>query len=182
MTDSDLWNSKTKRETRKSEQFEYSPALNFISANPQDQFMLVRYAFYVSPSRSQERSARWEHDSCEASRTIQLKRRRKKMVLGLVMASVLGTLWAWIVWIVVGGFAGALADRLVQGDKLGILGNIVIGIVGGLTGGAILGLFGIESDTIIWTFLTAFLGAVLLLWLINLITGGRGIGKRARDR
>lgn len=104
------------------------------------------------------------------------------MVLGLVMASVLGTLWAWIVWIVVGGFAGALADRLIQGDKLGILGNIVIGIVGGLIGGAILGLFGIESDTIIWTFFTAFLGAVLLLWLINLITGGRGIGKRARDR
>ncbi len=53
------------------------------------------------------------------------------MVLGLIMASVLGTLWAWIVWIIVGGFAGALADRLVQGDKLGILGNIVIGIVGG---------------------------------------------------
>jgi hypothetical protein len=28
----------------------------------------------------------------------------------------------------------------------------------------------------------AFLGACLLLWLINAITGGRGIGKRARER
>jgi uncharacterized membrane protein YeaQ/YmgE (transglycosylase-associated protein family) len=63
---------------------------------------------------------------------------------------------------------------------LGILGNIVIGIVGGLIGGAILGLFGIGGEGILWTFLTAFLGAVLLLWLLNAITGGRGIGKRAR--
>ena len=54
------------------------------------------------------------------------------MVLALVMASVLGTLWAWLVWIVVGGLAGALADRLIQGDKLGILGNIVVGIIGGV--------------------------------------------------
>lgn len=102
------------------------------------------------------------------------------MFAALVLASVFGTLWAWIVWIVVGGFAGALADRLIQGDKLGILGNIVIGIVGGLVGGAILGLFGFDGNGIIWTFVTAFLGAVLLLWLINAVTGGRGIGGRAR--
>ena len=101
------------------------------------------------------------------------------MVQAFVMASVLGTLWAWIVWIVVGGLAGALADRLIQGDKLGILGNIVVGIVGGVIGGAILGLFGIEADGILWTFLTAFAGAALLLLLINALTGGRGIGKRA---
>jgi hypothetical protein len=63
MIDSDLWNSKTKLETRKSDKFEYAPVLNFISANPQDQFILARYALYVSPGRSQERSARWENDS-----------------------------------------------------------------------------------------------------------------------
>ncbi len=100
----------------------------------------------------------------------------------MIMASIFGTLWAWMVWIVVGGLAGALADRLIQGDKLGILGNIVIGIIGGLIGGAILGLFGLGGDGIIWTFVTAFLGAVLLLVLINALTNGRGIGKRARIR
>ena len=103
------------------------------------------------------------------------------MVQALVIASILGTFWIWMVWIVVGGLAGALADRLVQGDKLGILGNIVVGITGGVIGGAILGLFGFAGDGIIWTFITAFLGAALLLWLINAITGGRGIGKRARS-
>ena len=103
------------------------------------------------------------------------------MVLSLVIGSILGTLWAWMVWIVVGGLAGALADRLIQGDKLGIVGNIVVGIVGGVIGGAILGLFGLDGGGIIWTFVTAFLGAALLLWLINTITGGRGIGKGARN-
>jgi uncharacterized membrane protein YeaQ/YmgE (transglycosylase-associated protein family) len=101
------------------------------------------------------------------------------MIQALVIAGVLGTFWAWIVWIVVGGLAGALADRLIQGDKLGILGNIVVGIIGGAIGGAILGFFGFDGNGIIWTFVTAFLGAALLLWLINAITGGRGIGKRA---
>jgi uncharacterized membrane protein YeaQ/YmgE (transglycosylase-associated protein family) len=83
-----------------------------------------------------------------------------------------GTLWTWLIWIVAGGLAGALADRWIQGDKLGILGNIVIGIVGGLIGGAILGLFGLEGQGIIWTFVTALLGAALLLWIVNLVTHG----------
>ncbi|MFL5661494.1 MAG: GlsB/YeaQ/YmgE family stress response membrane protein [Ktedonobacteraceae bacterium] len=93
-----------------------------------------------------------------------------------------GTLWTWLVWIVVGGLAGALADRWIQGDKLGILGNIVIGIVGGLIGGAILGLFGLEGQGIIWTFVTALLGAALLLWIVNLVTHGRGLGTRMPRR
>src|SRR2546423_7066829 len=77
----------------------------------------------------------------EAPREIQIRRSRNKMILAVVMASVLGTFWAWIVWIVVGGLAGAVGDRLIQGDKLGILGNIVIGILGGLIGGGIPCLF-----------------------------------------
>lgn len=102
------------------------------------------------------------------------------MVSAFVMASVLGTLWAWIVWIVIGGLAGALADRLIQGDQLGIVGNIVVGIIGGLLGGAVLGLFGINVDGIIWTFITALLGAIVLLMIVKAVTGGRGIGSRPR--
>ena len=100
------------------------------------------------------------------------------MIFTFVLASIFGTVWAWIVWIVVGGLAGALADRLIQGNKLGILGNIVLGLVGGLLGGMILGLFGISADGIFWTFLTAFFGAVILLWVVNALTAGRGIGSR----
>lgn len=102
------------------------------------------------------------------------------MVTGFVLASVLGTLWAWIVWIVIGGIAGAIADRIIQGDQLGILGNIVIGIIGGLIGGIILGFFGVGGTGIIITFITALLGACLLLWIAKAVTHGRGIGGAPR--
>jgi uncharacterized membrane protein YeaQ/YmgE (transglycosylase-associated protein family) len=102
----------------------------------------------------------------------------KKMTQTFVLASVFSPLWTWLVWIVVGGLAGALADRWIQGDRLGIAGNIIVGILGGLIGGIILGLFGIEGQGIIWTFVTALLGAVLLLWLARAITGRGGIGSK----
>lgn len=97
-----------------------------------------------------------------------------------VFASVLGTLWAWIVWIVIGGIAGAIADQIVQGNRLGILGNIIVGIIGGLLGGFILGLFGISVSGIFWTFVTALAGAIILLLIIHVVTGGRDIGRRRR--
>lgn len=87
--------------------------------------------------------------------------------------------WAWIVWIVVGGIAGWLASLLIEGTGLGILWDVVVGIVGGLIGGFILGAFGLSGGGIWWTFLTAFVGAVILLFIVKLVTGGRA-GSRAR--
>jgi uncharacterized membrane protein YeaQ/YmgE (transglycosylase-associated protein family) len=97
----------------------------------------------------------------------------------MVVASVLGTLWSWLVWIVIGGIAGAIADRVIQGNKLGIIGNIVVGILGGLLGGFVLGLFGITVSGIFWTFVTALVGAAVLLLIAHVVTRGRGIGRHA---
>ncbi|HYU76477.1 MAG TPA: GlsB/YeaQ/YmgE family stress response membrane protein [Ktedonobacteraceae bacterium] len=100
------------------------------------------------------------------------------MTIAFVLASFLGTIWAWIVWIIIGGIAGALADRLIQGNQLGIIGNIVVGIIGGLLGGFFLGLFGVDTRGIFLTFITALVGAIMLLWIARLATHGRGIGDR----
>jgi len=100
------------------------------------------------------------------------------MTLAFVLASILGTVWAWIVWIVIGGIAGAIADRLIQNSKLGIIGNIVVGIIGGLLGGFILSLFSISVRGIFWTFITALVGAIVLLLIARLVTQGRGVGTR----
>ena len=96
----------------------------------------------------------------------------------IVMASVFGVVWGWIVWIVIGGIAGAIADQLVQGNRLDCLGNIIVGIIGGLIGGIILSAFGISVGGIFWTFVTALVGAIILLLIVHVITGGRGIGGR----
>jgi uncharacterized membrane protein YeaQ/YmgE (transglycosylase-associated protein family) len=96
------------------------------------------------------------------------------MVATLVTASVLGTIWAWIVWIVIGGIAGAIADRVIQGDRLGMAGNIIVGIIGGLLGGVIMGAFGVNVSGLFWTFITALIGAIVLLMIVKALTGGVG--------
>lgn len=100
--------------------------------------------------------------------------------LSIVLAGLLSTVWGWLVWIVIGGIAGAIADQLVQGNRLGCLGNVIVGILGGLLGGFLLGLIGIDVNNIIWMFLTALGGAIVLLLVVHLLTGGRGIGMRRR--
>lgn len=99
-----------------------------------------------------------------------------------VFANIPETVWEWVVWIAVGGIAGALADQLVQGNRLGILGNIVIGILGGIAGGLVLERLGFGAEGLVASFLTAFAGAVALLLIVRILTGGRGVGKRAHWR
>jgi len=100
--------------------------------------------------------------------------------VSIVMAGLLSTVWGWFVWIVIGGIAGAIADQLVQGNRLGCLGNVIVGILGGVLGGFLLGLIGIDVNNIIWMFVTALGGAIVLLLVVHLLTGGRGIGMRRR--
>jgi len=40
-----------------------------------------------------------------------------------------------VVWVIVGGLAGLLADAFVKGIRLGLAGAIVVGMLGGPIGG-----------------------------------------------
>jgi uncharacterized membrane protein YeaQ/YmgE (transglycosylase-associated protein family) len=102
----------------------------------------------------------------------------------LVFADVfiLSGVWTAIVWIVAGGIAGAITDRVVQGNRLGCLGNVAVGVIGGLLFGFLVDfIFHIKPEGFFWTFIAALIGSALLLIVINLITGGRGIGGRQRN-
>jgi uncharacterized membrane protein YeaQ/YmgE (transglycosylase-associated protein family) len=85
---------------------------------------------------------------------------------------------SWLAWIVLGGLAGWVASILTRNNaQMGIIWNIIVGIVGALAGSWILGLLGItEPLTFSFpTFLVAVGGAAVLLFLFNLIRGhGRG--------
>ena len=80
-------------------------------------------------------------------------------------------------WIVVGLIAGWLAGRVMKGGGFGLIGDIVVGIVGGLLGGFLASFFfhvgdpmsGINLPSIV----IAFLGAIVLLFLVRLLGGGR---------
>jgi uncharacterized membrane protein YeaQ/YmgE (transglycosylase-associated protein family) len=49
-----------------------------------------------------------------------------------------------VIWIIVGGIAGWLADMAVKGVRLGLLGAILVGIIGGFLGGWLFGLLNIS--------------------------------------
>jgi uncharacterized membrane protein YeaQ/YmgE (transglycosylase-associated protein family) len=80
-------------------------------------------------------------------------------------------------WIVVGLIAGWLAGKVMSGGGYGLIGDIIVGVVGGLLGGWIAttflhisaGMSGINLESI----LVAFLGAVVLLVGLRLLSGGR---------
>lgn len=77
--------------------------------------------------------------------------------------------FGFIVWIIIGALAGFIASRIMGTSKSqSWLMDIVIGIIGGLVGGWILGIF-IDTDGsgLIVTFLTALLGAVILLMALE---------------
>ncbi len=78
--------------------------------------------------------------------------------------------WGIIGWIVLGGLAGWIASKIMNTDhQQGIGLNIVVGIVGGLLGGFLLSAVGINvaGAGIIFSMLTALLGAVLLLFVVK---------------
>ncbi|MEV0078315.1 GlsB/YeaQ/YmgE family stress response membrane protein [Nocardia neocaledoniensis] len=79
-------------------------------------------------------------------------------------------------WIIIGGLAGWIASKVMKTDaQQGVLLNIVVGVIGGLLGGFLLKLLGVEvaGGGLLFSFLTCFGGAVLLLALLSLVTGRR---------
>ena len=86
-----------------------------------------------------------------------------------------------LVWLIVGGFAGTLAGRLVTFKKegLGRWTNLGVGLVGALIGGGLFKLFHIDLGLgeIKITFedlIAAFVGSLLFIvlwWLITWYTG-----------
>ena len=78
---------------------------------------------------------------------------------------------SWFAFIVIGGIAGWLAGKIVKGSGSGILLDVITGIVGGFLGGWLLSLFGfdVESGRRWFTFFTALLGAVILVWLVRMV-------------
>ncbi|MEO5707338.1 MAG: GlsB/YeaQ/YmgE family stress response membrane protein [Alteraurantiacibacter sp.] len=84
----------------------------------------------------------------------------------------------WIIAIIVGGVAGWLASMLMRRDaSMGIVMNVIVGIVGALLGNLLLapllGFGGSIQTFDLGSFAIAILGAVILLAIINLVQRGR---------
>ncbi|MDQ4076101.1 MAG: GlsB/YeaQ/YmgE family stress response membrane protein [Chloroflexota bacterium] len=79
-----------------------------------------------------------------------------------------------LIWALIGLIAGWLAGEFTRGAGYGVVGNIVVGLIGALVGGFLAqALFGVDATTglNIATIITAFIGAVLFVLVLNALTG-----------
>jgi uncharacterized membrane protein YeaQ/YmgE (transglycosylase-associated protein family) len=83
----------------------------------------------------------------------------------------------WIIALIVGGIAGWLASMAMNRDgSMGIFANILVGCIGSVIGNAIsqyVGLGGTVQEFSLTGLVIAFVGAVVLLAVVNLIQRGR---------
>ncbi len=83
-----------------------------------------------------------------------------------------------IAWLIFGGLVGWIASMIMGTDaQQGMLMNIIVGIVGAFIGGFVAQLLGFGAEGFqffdIGSWITAILGAVILIFLVRQFTGRR---------
>ena len=74
-----------------------------------------------------------------------------------------------ILSLLLGCLAGFCAGKLMKGGGFGLIVNCVLGLLGGVVGGWLFTLLGIEGDGSILAQLgTAIVGATVILWIASL--------------
>ena len=82
-----------------------------------------------------------------------------------------------LAWIVVGLIAGWLASMVMRGGSYGLIGDIIVGIVGALIGGFLAATLLNMPDAVnginVTSILVAFVGAVILIAILRMVSGRR---------
>ena len=81
-----------------------------------------------------------------------------------------------IAWLIVGAVAGWLASMVMKTNhRQGLVMDIIVGIVGAFIGGFLFNQFGTVGVTgfDVWSVFVAFIGAVVLLVVLRLLSGQR---------
>ena len=77
----------------------------------------------------------------------------------------------YFMFLLVGLLAGWIASKLVSGSGRGIMGSLIIGVIGAAVGGFLFRQFGIETAGMLGDLIAAVVGAIVLLWVLNLGKG-----------
>ncbi|MEM8648932.1 MAG: GlsB/YeaQ/YmgE family stress response membrane protein [Pseudomonadota bacterium] len=71
-----------------------------------------------------------------------------------------------IVFLVLGGLAGFIADKVMKRGN-GLLMNVLIGIAGSFVGGFLSGIVGISAGGFVGNLIIATVGAIIFLWVYD---------------
>lgn len=75
-------------------------------------------------------------------------------------------------WLIIGGFAGWIASKIMGTDRnMGMIANIVVGIIGAFLGGFVFSFFGKTGITgfNFYSFFVAIVGATILLFIVKAV-------------
>ncbi|MGB4948841.1 MAG: GlsB/YeaQ/YmgE family stress response membrane protein [Candidatus Competibacter denitrificans] len=72
-------------------------------------------------------------------------------------------------FLLIGLAAGWLASIYMRGGSMGLVGNLVIGVVGAFVGGFLFRLIGFAAVGLIGKIITATVGAVVLLYAVGVL-------------
>jgi len=77
----------------------------------------------------------------------------------------------FVLFILIGLIAGALAGRIVSGHGFGFVGDIVVGVIGAFLGGWLFSTFlgTAGGGGVLMNLVVAFIGAIVLLGVIRLV-------------
>ncbi len=76
----------------------------------------------------------------------------------------------WIITLIIGGIVGWLASIVMKTNaQMGIIANIIIGVIGSFLGFWIAGLMGIAATGGFLRFVIAFAGAIILIFILRLL-------------
>ena len=106
-----------------------------------------------------------------------------------------GNLFNVLIMVIVGAISGTLAARVIRGDNFGFIINAILGIAGAVVGGSIFNFLGMTpgrgivkviSETfgvdlplnIVGMVVSATVGAILILWAMNIFRGRRRVRRR----
>jgi uncharacterized membrane protein YeaQ/YmgE (transglycosylase-associated protein family) len=76
----------------------------------------------------------------------------------------------WIISLIIGGIVGWLASLMMKADaQMGLIANVVVGIIGSMLGYWLAGLLGMAPTGGILRFVVAVAGAALLIWILRAV-------------
>lgn len=75
----------------------------------------------------------------------------------------------FVITLVLGALAGWLSGLLTKGRGFGFLGNVIVGVFGAFLGQFLFGLIGIHATSLLAHFVFAIAGALIFVYLLNLI-------------
>ena len=78
-----------------------------------------------------------------------------------------------IAWVIIGLIAGWLAGKVSRGRGFGCLADIILGMVGAIIGGWIFLKLNIRGDGLIFSIAAATLGAIILVAIARIFSGGK---------